>query len=149
MLSIKKNWVVFIKPSFASSQAVLNYLGNYTHRIAINEKRIVSFQNNMVTFYYTDYRHDGKRKTMTLPAIEFIRRFLLHILPHGFMRIRHFGFFANRDRTKHINLCRKLLGEYAVAAKDTLATWWEIVQRTGKNPLICPTLRIMDYFNLL
>ena len=137
-LLYRKEWVVYIKPSFASPKAVLNYLGNYTHRIAISEKRILSFKDGKVTFAYTDYRNDCKRKVMTLSAVEFIRRFLLHILPGGFMRIRHFGLFANRDRREHINLCRKLLGEYAVAAKETLCSWWEqILERTGKNPLIC------------
>ncbi|MDG5816157.1 IS91 family transposase [Chitinispirillales bacterium ANBcel5] len=137
-LLYRKEWVVYIKPSFASPKAVLNYLGNYTHRIAISEKRILSFKDGKVTFTYTDYRNDCKRKVMTLSAVEFIRRLLLHILPSGFMRIRHFGLFANRDRTEHINLCRKLLGEYALAAKETLTCWWEqILQRTGKHPLIC------------
>ena len=104
----------------------------------ISEKRILSFKDGKVTFFYTDYR-DEKRKIMTLTAVEFIRRFLLHILPCGFMRIRHFGLFANRDRTARINLCRKLLGEYAIAAKEKLASWWEqILERTGRHPLICP-----------
>ena len=135
----KKDWVVYIKPSFASPQAVLNYLGNYTHRVALSEKRILSFENGKVTFSYTDYSDNNQRKTMTVSAVEFIRRFLLHILPTGFMRIRHFGFFANKDRTEHVNLCRKLLGEYAIAAKETLVSWWEqILERTGKNPLVCP-----------
>ena len=135
----RKTWVVYIKPSFASPQGVLSYLGNYTHRIAISEKRILSFQGGKVTFAYTDYRDESKRKTMTLTAVEFIRRFLLHVLPAGFMRIRHFGLFSNRDRTEHINLCRKLLGEYVIAAKDALISWWEqIIERNGKNPLICP-----------
>ncbi|KMQ52210.1 transposase [Chitinispirillum alkaliphilum] len=137
-LLYRKEWVVYIKPSFASPKAVLNYLGNYTHRIAISENRILSFKDGQVTFSYTDYRNDCKRKVMTLSAVEFIRRFLLHVLPGGFMRIRHFGLFANRDRRENINLCRKLMGEYAVAAKETIGSWWEqILERTGKNPLIC------------
>lgn len=136
----KTTWVVYIKPSFASPEAVLQYLGSYTHRIALSEKRILSFAGGKVSFAYKDYRDDNKRKVMCLPAVEFIRRFLLHILPDGFMRIRHFGLFANRGREERINLCRKLLGESAMAAKETVAKWWEqILERTGKNPLLCPS----------
>ena len=102
------------------------------------QSRVNEMLPGKVTFSYTDYNDDNKCKTMSLSAVEFIRRFLLHVLPQGFMRIRHFGFFSNRDRTEHVNLCRKLLGEYAVTAKETLSAWWEqILERTGKNPLIC------------
>ncbi len=76
---------------------------------------------------------------MTLSAVEFLRRCMLHVLPGGFMRIRHFGLFANLGRTAHVNPYRKLLGECAVAAKEALFSWWEqILERTGKHPLICP-----------
>lgn len=138
-LLYKKSWVVYIKPSFASPEGVLRYLGNYTHRIAISEKRILSLKEGRVTFSYTDYRDDNTRKVMTLSSVEFIRRFLLHVLPRGFMRIRHFGLFSNRDRLEHINLCLTLLGEQVMAAKDVMASWWEqILDRTGRNPLVCP-----------
>jgi hypothetical protein len=130
--------VVYIKPSFASPRAVINYLGQYTHRIAISEKRIVSFSNGKVTFAYTDYAHGSVRKTMTLSAVEFIRRFMLHILPHGFMRIRHCGIFANRGRTERIALCRKILGLFEPARKETKPWWESILERTGKHPLLCP-----------
>lgn len=138
----QKNWVVYIKPSFASPKAVLNYLGNYTHRIAISEKRILSFKDHKVTFSYTDYSDNNQKKIMVLDAVEFIRRFLLHVLPYRFTRIRHFGFFSNRDRTAHINQCRKQLGDYAIQRHKDLLSWWEqILERTGRNPLICPVCK--------
>ena len=84
----RKEWVVYIKEPFASPQAVVKYLGQYTHRIAISNHRIISFENGMVTFSWKDYADNYKRKTMTLGGVEFIRRFLLHVVPKGFMRIR-------------------------------------------------------------
>ena len=134
----RKDWVVYIKPSFASPEAVLNYLGRYSHRVAISEKRILKFENGKVTFGYTDYANGNQRKTMTLSAVEFIRRFLLHVLPHRFMRIRHFGIFANRGRTARIALCRKLLGIQAQAQKVSMLWWESVLERTGIHPLLCP-----------
>ena len=105
-----KKWVVFAKKPFGSPQTVLDYLGRYTHRVALSNNRIVSAHNGQVTFTYRD-RTDGDRaKTMTLDAQEFIRRFLLHVLPNGFMRVRHFGFLANRAKKHALPQCRKLLG---------------------------------------
>jgi hypothetical protein len=139
----RTDWVVYIKPSFASPQAVLNYLGRYTHRVAISEKRLRSFANNVVSFSYTDYADNNAKKVMSLPAVEFIRRFLLHALPLHFKRIRHFGIFANRKRTELIAKCRKLLGEMTPVLKDLKPSWWEqILERTGKNPLICTNCSI-------
>jgi hypothetical protein len=138
-LLYKKAWVVYIKPSFVSPQAVINYLGNYTHRVALSEKRIHSFKDGNVSFFYKDYADQSREKLMTLPAVEFIRRFLLHVLPKGFMRIRSFGLLANKNRIERLNYCRKLLGQYAIAHRDKGESWWEqILERTGKNPLICP-----------
>jgi hypothetical protein len=134
----RKQWVVFIKKPFTSPLALVNYLGNYTHRIAISERRIQAFDGTNVTFSYTDYADNNSRKSMTLSAVEFIRRFMLHILPQGFMRIRHYGFFANRYRKARLALCRKLLGQKEQPPRPK-QLWYEfIMERTGHHPLLCP-----------
>jgi predicted Zn-ribbon and HTH transcriptional regulator len=106
----KKNWVVYAKKPFGSPQTVLDYLGRYTHRVALSNDRILALENGRVTFSYRDRRDKDQLKSMTLDAEEFIRRFLLHVLPDGFMRIRHFGFLANRTKKHALPQCRKLLG---------------------------------------
>jgi hypothetical protein len=103
------NWVVYAKPPFGGPAQVLAYLGRYTHRVAIANSRLVSMTETNVAFRWKDYRHHGKSKVMTLAADEFIRRFLLHTLPDGFHRIRHYGFLANGHRAEKLALCRKLL----------------------------------------
>jgi hypothetical protein len=105
----RKKWVVHSKPPFGGPQQVLKYLARYTHRVAISNSRIVSMEGGRVTFLWKDYSDDNKTKVMTLDAVEFIRRFLLHILPTGLVRIRQFGFLANRARGKKLTLCRTLL----------------------------------------
>src|SRR5215831_6600095 len=105
----KKNWVVYAKKPFGSPQTVLEYLGRYTHRVALSNDRILSVQNGQVTLSYRDRKEGGKKKTVSLEAHEFIRRFMLHVLPEGFMRIRHFGFLANRAKKHALAQCRKLL----------------------------------------
>jgi hypothetical protein len=102
-------WVVYAKPPFGGPGQVLAYLGRYTHRVAIANSRLVSMTNTEVTFRWKDYRHHGKSKPLTLSADEFIRRFLLHSLPDGFHRIRHYGFLANGHRAAKLALCRTLL----------------------------------------
>ena len=102
-------WVVYAKPPFGGPAQVLAYLGRYTHRVAIANFRLVSLANAEVAFRWKDYRYHGKTKVMTLAADEFIRRFLLHTLPDGFHRIRHYGFLANRQRAAKLALCRWLL----------------------------------------
>ena len=102
-------WVVYAKPPFGGPEQVLAYLGRYTHRVAIANSRLVSLTDTAVAFRWKDYRHRGKAKVMTLEADEFIRRFLLHTLPDGFHRIRHYGFLANRQRAAKLVLCRRLL----------------------------------------
>jgi hypothetical protein len=102
-------WVVYAKPPFGGPEQVLAYLGRYTHRIAIANSRIVSVTDAQVAFRWKDHRHRGKAKVMTLAAHEFIRRFLLHTLPDGFHRIRHYGFLANGHRADKLALCRRLL----------------------------------------
>jgi len=106
----KIKWVVFVKPPFGGPEQVLKYLARYTHRVAISNRRLVSMEDGRVSFEYKDYADGNQTKTMTLVATEFIRRFLLHILPNGFVRIRQFGFLANRARGKKLALCRALLG---------------------------------------
>ena len=114
----ESEWVVYAKRPFAGPGQVLSYLARYTHRVAISNSRILSLSEGKVHFRWKDYRQDGKAKVMTLAAGEFMRRFLLHVLPDGFHRIRHYGLFANGQRAERINLCRQLLG----AAKPVKAS---------------------------
>jgi hypothetical protein len=107
--SRQKSWVVYAKKPFGSPQTVLDYLGRYTHRVALSNDRILSVQNGQVTLSYRDRKDGNRKKTILLEAHEFIRRFLLHVLPEGFMRIRHFGFLANRSKKQTLAQCRKLL----------------------------------------
>ena len=102
-------WVVYAKRPFAGPEQVLDYVGRYTHRVAISNNRLLDIAEGKVTFRYKDYRHDSQQKTMTLEAEEFIRRFLLHVLPEGFQRIRYYGFLANRYRQQKLAHCRELL----------------------------------------
>ena len=106
-----KDWVVFSKKPFAAPQEVLDYIGRYTHRVAISNNRIVDIQDGKVTFTYRDRKDNGTLKLKTLDAVEFIRRFLLHVLPEGFMKIRHFGFLSNRHKKEKVHLCRELIGD--------------------------------------
>ena len=106
-----REWVVFAKPPFREPLCVLKYLARYTHRVAISNRRLLKYQAGRVTFQYKDYAHGSHTRQMTLAASEFIRRFLLHVLPKGFMRIRHYGYLANRQRRQKLALCRRLLGE--------------------------------------
>jgi len=104
-------WVVYAKPPFGGPQQAIEYLGRYTHRVAISNQRLLSDKDGQVSFQWKDYRHENRQnsKIMTVDADEFIRRFLIHTLPPGFQRIRHFGFLANCHRTAKLALCRKLL----------------------------------------
>jgi hypothetical protein len=103
------DWVVYAKPPFGGPTQVLKYLARYTHRVAISNRRLVSFEGGRVTFRWKDYTEGNRDRTMTLDAAEFIRRFLLHSLPKGFQRIRQYGFLANRVRQQKLSLCRELL----------------------------------------
>lgn len=107
------DWVVYAKPAFGSPRIVLKYLARYTHRVAISNHRLLSADNGRVAFRYKDYQHHNRQRVMHLSAVEFIRRFLLHILPKGFVRIRHYGLLANRSRDVAIALCRTLLDSRA------------------------------------
>ena len=103
-------WVVYVKKPFGGPEHVLHYLARYTHRVAISNHRLIGMEDGKVTFRWKDYAHGGKKRKMTLAAEEFIRRFLLHVLPKGLVRIRHYGWMANRCRRQRSALCRELLG---------------------------------------
>jgi len=139
--SRKIEWVVYSNPPFGGPEQVLDYLGRYTHRVAISNDRLVRLEDGKVTFRWKDYRQENKQKLMTLKAEEFNRRFLLHVLPRGFVRIRHFGFLANCHREDKLTLCRELLGApqvdaQEVSAADDCKTTYE--KLTGQSLTICP-----------
>ena len=106
---VETDWVVYAKQPFGGPAQVLKYLSRYTHRVAISNQRLVSMQDGRVTFRWKDYADSSRTKAMTLTGCEFMRRFLIHTLPAGFTRIRHYGFLANRNRTENIQRCRALL----------------------------------------
>jgi hypothetical protein len=130
-------WVVHAKPPFGGPEQVLKYLARYTHRVAISNSRIMSIADGKVTFLWKDYADGNKTKVMTLDAVEFIRRFLLHILPAGFVRIRQFGFLANRARREKLALCRALLAAPEAPPRRTLS---EVLDRTTGEKL-CPVCK--------
>jgi len=121
--AVRHDWVVYAKPPFGGPEHVLKYLARYTHRIAISNRRLLAIDGRTVTFAYTDYAHGGghRQRTMTLDGGEFLRRFLLHAVPSGFMRIRHFGLLANRGRGERLARCRQLLGVTPPAEATTAA----------------------------
>jgi len=139
-----KKWVVYCKPPFSSAEGVLQYLGRYTHRIAISNNRIVEVKDGKVSFRWRDYADGDKQKVMPLQAEEFIRRFLLHVLPPRFVRIRHFGLLANRSRKDNISVCRELLGACKTVTndKETPETWQEQLLRIcGIDVTTCPVCK--------
>jgi hypothetical protein len=109
-LVMQKQWVVYAKRPFASPRTVVEYLGRYTHKIAISNHRIKSIDHNQITFAYKDYQQSGTNKTMPLSATEFLRRFCLHILPPGFVRMRHYGILASRNKRKELNRAKAYFG---------------------------------------
>jgi hypothetical protein len=136
-----KKWVVYCKPPFDGPKGVLQYLGRYTHRTAISNNRILSVREGKVSFRWRDYADNNRQKTMMLQAGEFIRRFLLHVLPVRFVRIRHFGLLANRTRKDNIALCRKILGGCKTTTKEKVLkeTWQEQLFRIcGIDVTTCP-----------
>ena len=145
----KKSWVVYAKRPFAGPESVIQYLGRYTHRIAISNDRIVDLRDGNVRFRWRDYSDDNCNKVMTLPAGEFLRRFLLHVLPRGFMRIRHFGLLANRHRKAKLERCRELLHVPPPTEKPAESVTEMVERLTGKDPTACPfceqgTMRITE-----
>jgi hypothetical protein len=148
----KTKWVVYAKPPFGGPRQVLDYVGRYTHRVAISNNRLLDIENDQIRFHWKDYRDNDQQKTMTLTAEEFIRRFLLHVLPDGFQRIRYYGFLSNRDRDEKLTLCRQLLGmpdlepEQAPADQpahhDSNQAVEQLKSSLGKCP-VCPQGRMI------
>jgi hypothetical protein len=135
----QKKWVVYCKPPFDGAKGVLQYLGRYTHRIAISNNRIIAIRDGNVSFLWRDYAGGNRQKTMMLQTSEFIRRFLLHVLPARFVRIRHFGLLANRNRKDNIAACHKLLGRKSVTKGKKRETWQEQMLRIcGIDVTVCP-----------
>ena len=114
-----RDWVVYAKPPFGGPERVLKYLARYTHRVALSNARLANVDGDGVRFHYKDYADDGRTKAMTLSGVEFLRRFAMHVLPPGFVRIRHFGLLAHRDRDERLALCRRLLAAEAERVKAT------------------------------
>ena len=138
--SRQKSWVVYAKKPFGSPQTVLGYLGRYTHRVALSNERILSVENGQVTLSYRDRKDGDKKKTVSLEAHEFIHRFLLHILPDGFMRIRHFGFLANRSKKQALAQCRRLLKIEAALPETPKESAKDLLLRiTGIDLSRCPS----------
>jgi hypothetical protein len=136
----RKSWWVYSKPPFGGPELVLRYLARYTHRIALSNHRLVGLADERVTFTYKDYAQGGRQRQMTLPAEEFLRRFLLHVLPRRFVRIRYYGLFANCHRNQELERCRGLLGVVAPAEPDSeqREDWQTVFLRvTGQDPTLC------------
>ena len=134
----RKDWVVYCKETFNGPEAVIEYLGRYTHRVAISNNRILDIEDGHVTFKWKDYR-DNKIKVMTITAQEFIRRFLMHILPSGFMKIRYYGLMSNRNRNTKLKQCRRAAGyEHSKAQFKGLHAAEIIKILTGKDVTVCP-----------
>jgi hypothetical protein len=140
-----KEWVVYSKPPIASAGVVLKYLARYTHRVALSNRRLLALEDGQVTFAYKDYAAGGRQKTLRLSAAEFLRRWLQHVLPVGFVKVRHYGLLANRRRAAHLQRCRRLLLVVAAAALlPGVAAWaeqrcpvcggqrWLVVERTPR-----------------
>jgi putative transposase len=145
----KKDWVVYAKPPFGGPQHVLKYLARYTHRVAISNGRLLDLTNGHIRFRWRDSKDSNRIKVMALDAIEFIRRFLLHLLPPRFVKIRHFGFLANRNRSQALALCRQHLPA-AVPSQPTPAILPEQQQRAMQRR--CPVchngvLRILAWLS--
>jgi putative transposase/transposase-like zinc-binding protein len=138
--SRQKSWVVYAKKPFGSPQTVLDYLGRYTHRVALSNDRILNVQNGLVTLSYRDRKDGDRKKALPLEAHEFIRRFLLHVLPEGFMRVRHFGFLANRSKKQALTQCRKLLGANPALLQSPSESAKDLLLRiTGIDLNRCPS----------
>jgi hypothetical protein len=137
-----KEWVVYLKPPFAGPRKVLEYLARYTHRIALSNRRLVALDEDSVVFRYRDRAHGDVPRTLRLDGVEFLRRFLLHVLPRRFVRIRSYGLLANRNRTANLARCREALGIEPDDARKSEAvqeTWQQTAARLlGHDPLRCP-----------
>jgi hypothetical protein len=141
-LLYKKDWVVYCKKCFAGPGQVISYLGRYTHRVAISNSRIIKLENNTVSFSWKDYRDHNRWKVMELTGEEFIRRFLMHILPSGFYKIRYFGIFAAACRKTRLQQCFYLLGCHPIHSIFAgLSNGLILFLITGKNTFICPVCK--------
>lgn len=132
-----KEWIVYCKPPFKDAACVVEYLGRYTHRVAISNNRILSMENGMVSFKWRDYKDGSQWKVMTVQAHEFIRRFLVHVLPKGFLKIRHYGFLGNRNKSKKLILCKRLT-HTAIRKKKKASTLELISKLLGRDICKCP-----------
>ncbi len=137
----KREWIVYAKPPFGGPEQVLKYLARYTHKVAISNHRLTAIEGDEVGFLWKDYAHEGKPKTMTLKATEFIRRFLLHVLPSGFVRIRHYGLLANRVCQEKLALCRVLLADATVTKAAPADSADELKEPAEIRPkaYVCPS----------
>jgi hypothetical protein len=129
--------VVYCKPPFKNAACVVEYLGRYTHRVAISNNRILKVEDDGVTFKWRDYRDNSRWKDMALDANEFIRRFLMHILPSGFTKIRHYGFLSSREKQKKLKIC-KIQTRTTLVPKEKLSAEQLIQKLIGRNPSQCP-----------
>jgi hypothetical protein len=135
----QKDWVVYCKAPFKNANAIVKYLGNYSHRVAISNERLLSVDESSVTFRYKDYKQKGMRKTMTLEGGEFIRRFLLHILPKGFCKIRYYGLLSVRHRSGKLKQCMKVMGIAERKSRFEGMNWQQVMKLiTGKDVTRCP-----------
>jgi len=138
---MKKDWVVYAKAPFAGPEKLLNYLARYTHKIAISNHRILSCDAEFVTFRWRDYSDNNKIKVMQLKHSEFIRRFLSHVLPSGFMRIRSFGFLANACKMKKVKMIQEKLCYQPKQSTKGLSIAEKMLELTGKDITICPVCK--------
>ena len=132
----RKDWVVYCKPPFGSAQKVIDYLGRYTHRVAISNSRLIDMKDGFVTFQWRDYRDGNKQKTMRITADEFIRRFLTHILPKGFRKIRHFGILAVRGKKERMKLCKRLTRTKSLVSTESKEE--RLARIFGEDFNLCP-----------
>jgi hypothetical protein len=137
--TVRTQWAVYAKPPTKGPATVLKYLARYTHRAAISNRRLVSFTDGRVTFRWNDYAHGGRRGTMTLEAVEFVRRFLMHVLPSGFVRVRHYGLLANRHRQEKLARCRELLGMAVTEQIDTAPTDPDVIAPPSQEAAVTPS----------
>jgi hypothetical protein len=137
----RQDWVVYCKSPLKNPEKVMDYLGRYTHRIALSNDRLIKLEDNHVTFRWRDSADNNKIKLLTLEALEFIRRFLLHVLPDQFVKIRYYGIMSHRGQKTKLSRCKKLLGVAANEETEEVPkeTWQDLLTRiTGIDPTICP-----------
>ena len=137
---VRTEWVVYAQAPFGGgAEIVLKYLARYTHKAAISNHRLVDLADGRVSFRWKDYAHGGRQGIMTLDAVEFVRRFLMHVLPWGFVRVRHYGLLANRHRQEKLARCRELLGKAVTPQAETAPTDVDPVTSTVPETTVTPT----------